>query len=351
MRTKSISTLLALVLVTLAAAGCASNEQAGESNTQNQASPENGEDTSGKSSGNAMLKLQGDSGTKFSGSCAVGNKEPEDISGQVPETYSFQLNGESLDCKVDSDGDMQVSLAVGKNVRSVQRISGGTLHLIYKNGSISSSASSSGSSSQGSPSSSQGGSINEPSSVTSESRNVSGFNEVELNGVGNLSIQQTGSESLAIEAEEDVIPKIKTEVVNNRLVIGPKPNTIINTSEPINYNLTVENLDAVKLSGSGNVDAQDVSTDRLAITLSGSGDVKMAGQADSQNVEISGSGDYQAGELESKEVKVDVTGSGSALVNASDELDAAISGSGSVEYIGDPTVNKDVSGAGEVKKH
>ncbi|MBV9454454.1 MAG: DUF2807 domain-containing protein [Rubrobacter sp.] len=348
MRIKNISAWLALVLAfSLTAAGCANNEQTGEGNTQNQASTENGEDTSGK----AMLKLQGDSGTKFSGSCTVGNQEPEEISGQVPEIYSFELKGEPLDCKINSDGDAQVDLAVGKNVRSVQRISGGTLHLTYKNGSISSSASSSGSSNQGSSSSSQGGSVNEPSGVISESRNVSGFKEVELNGAGTLSIQQTGDESLSIEAEEDVIPKINTEVVNNRLIIGPKPNTTINTTKPINYNLTVNNLDTLKVEGAGNVEAQDISTDQLAITISGAGDVKMAGRANSQNVEILGSGDYQAGELQSKNTKIHVAGSGSALVKVSEELDAEVSGSGSVEYIGSPTVNKDVSGAGEVKKH
>jgi carbon monoxide dehydrogenase subunit G len=187
--------------------------------------------------------------------------------------------------------------------------------------------------------------------MTSESRNVSGFSEVELQGVGNLSIQQTGSESLTVEAEEDVIPKLRTEVENNRLIIGPESNTSIHTIKPINYKLTVKDLDALKLSGSGNIEAEDIETDKLAVTINGTGDVKMAGRADSQDIDISGSGNYQAGNLESKEVKIAVGGSGSAIVNVSDELDAKVSGSGSVEYVGDPTVNQDVSGAGRVRKH
>ena len=114
----------------------------------------------------------------------------------------------------------------------------------------------------------------ESSNVTSESRNVSGFDEVELNGAGNLSIQQTGSESLTVEAEEDVLPKLRTEVENNRLIIGPEPNTTIHTTEPINYKLTVKDLKALKVSGSGNVDAEDISTEELAVTISGAGEVK-----------------------------------------------------------------------------
>ena len=309
----------------------------------------------------ARLDIKGSSGTEFSGSCAIGDEEPEEISGQVPQSFTFNLEGKPLDCKISSEGDVQVELTVVENVRSVQRFSGGTLNLTYENGSISSSvSSSSGSSGQASSSSSQvsssssssaGNTAEEPSNVTSESRNVSGFEEVELQGVGNLSIQQTGSESLTVEAEEDVLPKIRSEVENDRLIIGPEPNTSIQTTQPINYELTVKDLNALKVSGSGNVDAEDISTDELAVTTSGTGNVKISGEADSQGINISGSGSYQAEDLESKEVKVDVGGSGSAVVNVSDELDAKVSGIGSVEYIGDPTVNQDVSGIGAVRKH
>jgi hypothetical protein len=204
---------------------------------------------------------------------------------------------------------------------------------------------------QGSSYSSQEGDApDESSNVTSESRDVSGFDEVELTGVGELSIQQAESESLMVEAEEDVIPKIRTEVKNNRLVIGPKPSTSINTTEPINYELTVKDLSALEVSGSGDVEAEGISTDELAITMGGTRDVEMSGKADRQEVENSGSGDYQAENLKSKEAKIDVRGSGSAVVNASDELEAGVSGSGSVEYVGDPAVEQNVSGAGEVRK-
>jgi hypothetical protein len=346
MRTNT-AVLLGMVLLSVAfVSGCIGNAQT---------SGDSGEDQ-------AQLELKGDSGTEFSGSCAIGDEEPEEISGQVPQSFTYDLNGNPLKCEITSEGNIEANLSVG-NTRSVQRFSGGTLNLTYENGSISSSvSSSSGSSGQASSSSSQvtssssssssaGNTAEEPSNVTSESRNVSGFEEVELQGVGNLSIQQTGSESLTVEAEEDVLPKIRSEVENDRLIIGLKPDTSVLTTEPINYRLTVKDLSALKVSGSGNVDAEDISTDELAVTTSGAGNVKINGKANSQQVTILGSGDYRAGDLESKEVKVDVRGSGSAIVNVSDELNAEVSGSGSVEYKGDPTVNQYVSGAGRVSKH
>ncbi len=79
--------------------------------------------------------------------------------------------------------------------------------------------------------------------------------------------------------------------------------------------------------------------------------MRAGGEADEQEIDISGSGDYRAEGLDSKLVKIGVSGAGSAIVNASEELDANVSGAGSVEYVGDPTVEQDVSGAGRVSKY
>jgi hypothetical protein len=349
-RTKNVATLLALVLVALTAASCTGDEQANEDNTEDQDTTEGSNDENDRRP-EAMLELQGEPGTGFSGSCAVGDEEPEEISGQVPESFTYELEERPLECEISSDGDIQVGLTVG-NVRSVQRISsGGILKLTYKNGSISSVVSSSaGSSRQGSSSSSQGDTSSETSDVTGESRDVSGFDEVELKGVGNLSIEQTGSESLTVEAEKDVIPKLTTKVVNNRLIIGPESNTI-HTTGPINYKLTLKDLRSLEVLGTANIESQGLSTDRLAVTISGAGNVRMDGKADQQEINILGSGTYQAEDLQSKEVKINVAGSGSAIVNVSEQLDVGISGVGSVEYIGHPAVKQDVSGAGRVIEH
>jgi hypothetical protein len=347
-RTRSAILVCCGLLTAAFATGCTGNAEAGGDRKEDQ----------------ARLEVTGPSKTAFSGSCTVGDKEPEKISGQVPETFTYSLNGRPLDCEISSGGDLQVDLAVGENVHAVQRIGGGKLNLTYENGSVSSVVSSSpGSGRQGSSLSSRvissvetgsqesSDKTNDPGNVTRESRNVSGFDNVELQGVGNLSIQQTGSESLSVEAEEDVFPKIRTEVENNRLIIGPKPNSSIHTTEPISYKLIVKDLNALEVSGSGNVDAEGISTDELAVTISGSGDVKMTGRANSQETYISGSGVYQAEDLDSKKARINVGGSGLAIVNVSGQLDAEVSGIGSVEYIGDPTVNQDVSGVGRVSKH
>jgi len=300
----------------------------------------------------ARLETRGNPGTEFTGSCTIGDGEHTKIGGEVPKSFTYDLKGRSLDCEISSDGDLRVGLAVGEHARSAQSISGGTLKLTYKHGSISTVTSSSSRSSGGGSSSSRvDGKTNEPAGVTKESRNVSGFKDVELRGIGNLSIEQTGSESLTVEAEKDIIPKLKTRIVNGRLIIGPEANTNIQSAEPITYKLTVKDLKSLEVLGSANIDATGIETDRLAVTISGAGNVKMGGKADKQEINISGTGAYQAQNLKSKEVQIGVAGAGSAIVNVSKKLDAEISGVGSVEYIGDPTIKQDVIGAGRVSRH
>src|ERR687890_1494131 len=179
MSTKNIATLLALVLVALTAAGCAGNEQVSEDNNTKDQGTTKGSKGEKDRGPEATLELQGEPGTEFSGSCTVGDEEPEEISGQVPESLTYALEGRPLECEISTDGDIQVDLTVG-SVHSVQGISGGTLKLTYENGSISSAVSSSGGSSrQGGSSSSQGDTSSETSGVVSESRDVGGFDEVE----------------------------------------------------------------------------------------------------------------------------------------------------------------------------
>jgi len=316
----------------------------------------NAQVSGGSDEDKARLEIVGSPGQPFSGSCAIGDGEPEKIGGEVPESFAYDLGGRALDCEVSSNGDLRVEFTDGENTHSVQSISGGTLNLAYRNGSISSVTSSSSMvNREGNTSSSQDTSSSEESgkdttSVVEESRDVSGFDEVELRGIGNLTIEQTGNESLTVVAEEDVLPKLTTEVANDRLIIGPKPNTTARTTEPINYKLTVENLNALAVSGSGDVQAEGIETDRLAVTIGGAGSVEVGGEADEQEIDISGSGDYRAEGLDSKVVKIGVSGAGSAVVNASEHLDANVSGAGSVEYVGDSTVEQDVSGAGRVNK-
>ena len=204
----------------------------------------------------------------------------------------------------------------------------------------------------------------------SETRQVSGFSKIELNGVGTLNITQGDKESLQIEGDENILPLITTEVNDGTLEIAIKKGYTVNPTAELVYNLAVKDLSQVELNGlgdvnmdglqteglavlvrgSGNADIMNLSAETLRIEIAGLGDITMSGEVGSQTVVISGSGNYKAGDLASKDAEVRISGLGSARLRVSDTLDARISGGGSIEYIGDPVVEQKVEGLGEIKK-
>lgn len=91
------------------------------------------------------LKLKGGPETRFSGACSVGDDESS-ISGEVPETLNYKLNGRELQCEIQNQGagPLRVVLIGGDQDRSVLRTNarGGTIKLTYSGNGISSSISS-----------------------------------------------------------------------------------------------------------------------------------------------------------------------------------------------------------------
>jgi hypothetical protein len=186
--------------------------------------------------------------------------------------------------------------------------------------------------------------------VQSESRSVSGFNQVSLSLIGSLTIEQGGEESLVIEAEDNFLPKIKTEVSGGRLNITTTNTAGFLPNKSIKYMLKVKSLDLIELSGAADIVASNLSTDNLQVTVSGAGSVTINGKVARQQINLSGAGNYEASGLESKEARVTISGVGSATLKVSDKLDVTISGAGSVNYIGDPAITQSISGVGSLNK-
>ncbi len=190
--------------------------------------------------------------------------------------------------------------------------------------------------------------VTTPGPTRTESRSVSGFTKVELAGSGDVNIDQTGSESLTIEAGDKVLPNLTSDVVGDTLVLGTKRGAVLSPGGRISYHLTVKDLTGLTVSGSGEVTAPKITSDTLSSDISGSGTITIGGSAPEQQLTISGSGSYEAGDLAGKTLRAEISGSGNAAVSVSDAIDVTISGSGSLTYAGDPTVQKDISGSGSI---
>ncbi len=204
--------------------------------------------------------------------------------------------------------------------------------------------------------------------VIAEERDVSDFHKVHLSGVGNLIITQGEAESLTIEADDNIVPIIETDVSGERLDIGFKRGYTFTPSTTIKFYLTVVSLDEISLSGAGNIDCEgfetevlqfdvsgagdvdfDLEAERVEVVVSGAGNIVLSGKVDSQEIEINGAGKYNGEDLESRECVISVSGAGSATVDVSELLDVEINGVGNVYYTGSPSVKQDISGLGKIR--
>ena len=206
--------------------------------------------------------------------------------------------------------------------------------------------------------------------VVMETRKVSGFDAVNVSYPAQVLIRQGSAESLKIEAEDNLLPNLKTEVKNGTLeifyrrengkhvnptktvkitIVAKDLNDVEFTSagELIIENFETDSLD-VSLSGAGNVNLDEIDVKTLAVSLSGAGSSTASGTADSLDLSISGFGDFKGKELHCKDAQVSISGAGSATVWVDDDLTAEVSGAGSVSYYGSPSVNRQISGVGGV---
>jgi hypothetical protein len=184
--------------------------------------------------------------------------------------------------------------------------------------------------------------------VVTESRPVSGFSRVELAGTGNIIITQGDTESLIVEAEDNLLPYLTTEVRGERLILDQPDNVTLENTEPIIFHVTLIDLAEVGVSGTGSIASDNLDVESLSAYLSGTGTITLAGNVDQQTINLSGSGNYQGSDLLSREALITIAGTGNALVNSTDILNATISGTGFVQYLGSPQVTENISGVGGV---
>lgn len=213
--------------------------------------------------------------------------------------------------------------------------------------------------------------VNGSGNMSTETRKLGDFHAVSLRGSMDIEYTDGPAEDVVIEAEDNVLPMITTEVKDGQLIIGQKSNTSIHLHKKITVKITAPDVEELSLAGSGTIRLMNdweqddyvklsvtgsgdvlgsVNSPKVSVAVTGSGDVKLKGEAKDLNVDIAGSGSFDGYNLHAETTNVHVGGSGDAKVHASVTLNVQVSGSGSVDYHGNPTVNSQTSGSGSVHK-
>ncbi|MDR3351047.1 MAG: DUF2807 domain-containing protein [Prevotellaceae bacterium] len=244
-----------------------------------------------------------------------------------------------------------------------------------------------------------------------ETRKVAGFTGISASGVFVITVTKGTAESLAITADEEVMPYVRSEVQDGVLKLylaqGKRQRMKVTTLKAV---VTVKDLSSVYLSGacrltgesvftppafngdlsgasslqltvqttrlsmeasgagkvtlnaaventakfdlSGAIKVQgEINARRLTVDMSGSSRMYLSGAADKASFDLSGVANVKAGNLLSKEVEVETSGASRVEVHVSASLRVHTSGASAVYYKGNPSsFDVKTSGASKLKK-
>jgi Putative auto-transporter adhesin, head GIN domain len=204
--------------------------------------------------------------------------------------------------------------------------------------------------------------------VQTETRTVTGFKSISLDASADVEVA-IGDYKVEVEAQQNILPLLKTEVRNGQLNIYFSEN--VASIDKLVVRITAPALESLNLGGSGVIQVvTPIQSDKMEVNIGGSGEVKimqgdfntlncsiggsgdiaLAGKTNSGSFGVSGSGGVQAEKMSFNNLDVQISGSGSIDADIVQTLKASISGSGEVNYTGNPTVESSVSGSGSVNR-
>jgi hypothetical protein len=198
--------------------------------------------------------------------------------------------------------------------------------------------------------------------VITEQREITGYTGVTNTGSFNVYVSEADNFSVAVVAQENLLPMIETYVSGSNLIIETKNDGCYRTSSPVEVYVSLPALDLLRLTGSGKVFADVAASPEVEITNSGSGSMEIdTVYAEAFVLGNSGSGYISVEGVYADEADMVQSGSGSiiggwffgtadlgirhsssgqvvATVLDGTLVDAILSGSGKIELSGAATV-------------
>lgn len=213
--------------------------------------------------------------------------------------------------------------------------------------------------------------------VSKEIKGIAGFKEIQTNSSVSVIYHNAADTRIVVSASDNVIPYIEVVKKGSRLEVGLKKNINVrvkNSRADLKVNVYGPEVSAFTVKGSGDIRiATDLKADRLALGVSGSGDIDAynlsagevalgvtgSGDIEVRNVSgkkiaigVTGSGDIECKAVSGDVVALGVTGSGDVKVSsvATDELACGVSGSGDIVVAAGTvgSANYGVTGSGDI---
>ncbi|MGB7394452.1 MAG: head GIN domain-containing protein [Pricia sp.] len=205
--------------------------------------------------------------------------------------------------------------------------------------------------------------------VVSETREISGdFTEVSVSEGLMAYVTQADDFSIEVEADENVIDLIATDIKDGKLRIHAREN-IGNATK--NIRITLPEVTALKGSSGSHlrtestIQSDDLEVDgssgallhlelmanELDVDASSGANLTIMGEADRADVDVSSGGNIDADDLQTKICTADASSGGNMKIKVSESLTADASSGGNIGYSGEPKVENKKSLSGSVHQY
>lgn len=203
--------------------------------------------------------------------------------------------------------------------------------------------------------------------VIRQDRSVSPFRAIQVGGSFEVNLVQGDKESVVVEADENLMEYIVTEVRGHTLIVETEKN--LRNYDRLRLIVTFRELDQIDASGAVNVYGDDTLTfedlsieasgatevtldleaSSLSLNSSGASHIRLAGSCLTASLESSGASGLKADDMETEEFMLNISGAGEASVFVTKTLDVNVSGASHVRYKGNPqTIRQETSGASSI---
>ncbi len=185
--------------------------------------------------------------------------------------------------------------------------------------------------------------------VISEKREVTDFKQIDVGGNFQVEITAQKEFSVEVQADDNLLPLITTEVRGGVLRIETEKR--ISTRNPIIVRISAPDIEDLDVSGASKVNLTNLANESLQIHTSGASKVKVEGTTANLEIKVSGASKVEAENLKAENVSVDASGASNVSVSVSNDLKVDASGASNISYSGTPTnLEKKTSGASNVKQ-
>ncbi len=205
--------------------------------------------------------------------------------------------------------------------------------------------------------------------VVTKERNAENFTGIRVSTGIDVYLKQGNNETISVEADENLHEYILTEVRDGVLHVYTEVN--IRKAERKRVYVTMKEVNSVRTSSAGDVIGEtpikcdklelsassagniklDVNAKEIEVDISSSGDITLTGEADMLEADLSSAGDLNAYDLKVREADISASSAGNAEINVSEKITARASSAGDINYQGNPKyVDAHSSSAGGVHK-